>query len=337
MQTTSRTAVAALLAAGAAVASAGAQAAADGGEPDVPPAPYIRIDGQAPGEHLQVDFPAAAHAGISRSTYWLTGDEDLEIDVQLALGPGPVRPPLALTVVLVLDGRQQRFRVDQGSLVTHFERRVARVGEVHHFKLVVAGRSIAPGRHAAGLLLWKATSSAFPMWGFQVVKDDGRPTPRTASPRFRLRAAPPARGPSLVRWGRAPYPALLGRPGPVQPDRTGRLPLRLEVRRLDLGPWDERYTIVAFLDGTQVQLGALGRAPALQLAQGQLAEADLELSGARAGGGPHALVVTLLPELAASSTGPPPPANAGIPPLWIGGSSWGWQAETAALDAQHLH
>ena len=60
-------------------------------EPTVPAPPFMHLDGRREGEHVQINFPEAAHAGRARLTYWLTGEEDLVIDVQAAIGSSSAR------------------------------------------------------------------------------------------------------------------------------------------------------------------------------------------------------------------------------------------------------
>ena len=80
-------------------------------EPTVPAAAFIYLDGRREGEHFQINFPDAANARRERLTYWLTGDEDLVIDVQAAISSSQARFPMTVTLVLLIDGVQAPFRV----------------------------------------------------------------------------------------------------------------------------------------------------------------------------------------------------------------------------------
>jgi hypothetical protein len=109
-------------------------------EPTVVATPYLALDVTRPGMHVQVNFPAAANAGPDRQTYWLTGGEDLVVDVQLGVGPGDVRLSDAVTGVLVVGGVQLPVQVNGRARALSWTRALPRSGATDSFVLRVRGR-----------------------------------------------------------------------------------------------------------------------------------------------------------------------------------------------------
>jgi hypothetical protein len=238
------------------------------------------LDPDAPGRHLQIDFPAAAHAGAQRLTYWLSGDEPLEIDVQVAAGPRSGVRPLDVTCALVIDGRQTPFAVgaSPARVLRHTERFSA-ARQVRRFRIRLPGAAVRRGAHSAALVLWDQRGGEFPGIGFTIYKE---------SLEFTARAAAAARTRELgTRFAEVAEVQAAGEPRrrldgyaarpDVAPDRAGRLALRAALQR---PAWVARAplvrcALVAFLDGRQVPMEGLGLAPRLELPAGRRVELDL--------------------------------------------------------------
>src|SRR4029079_2782605 len=100
---------------------------------------------------LQINLPPEANAGPRRLTYWLTGDEDVTIKVEVGSGS---RPEAAhLNGALLIDGKQQKHSVD-GRPAELCLSRSLEPHSVDAFSLKVPGRSIPPGIHSLALLFW---------------------------------------------------------------------------------------------------------------------------------------------------------------------------------------
>jgi hypothetical protein len=294
-------------------------------EPAVAPAPPIRIDAARPGKQVQINFPAAAHAGTQRLTYWLTGQEDVIVDVQLAVGGDAGPMPLALSLALLLDGRQVPVSADGAAAATRICRTLARAGEVTELRLRLGGRRIPRGAHSAALLVWRDDGGEFPGVSFTIVKEDPAFAARAESSAFRH--APQLRPSGYGAWtATSPGVLLRGRPGQAQPDRTGGLDLRLGFGRYEPQGSGQPLMVstVALLDGEQIPL-ANGE-PALHARVGptERVEAPLELRRLPpAVGGQHVLVLFLLP-----GDGQPMQAATGSPtfsarnPRWLGAARW---------------
>jgi hypothetical protein len=292
-------------------------------EPTIPAAAFIYLDGRREGEHFQINFPDAANAGRERLIYWLTGDEDLVIDVQAAIGSFQARFPVTVTLVLLIDGVQTPFRVADSAphISTQFTLETA--GKAHRFEMRVAGRDIEAGGHSVGLVLWKQTGAQFPGVSFTVFKNGVEFSARTNCGCAR-RPLEGFAGTGL-RWLREPGRFLYGRHADVQL-QDGQLPLGAKLARQDsAGDMSELgFTLVAFLDGRQISIGSLGRTPHLTLERDEHVECEFVLRGLESGvGSMHVLVVYALPgdsEPAATPRGVP--TLSARPPIWLGVARW---------------
>jgi hypothetical protein len=292
-------------------------------EPTVPTATFISLDGHREGDHLQINFPDAANAGRDRLTYWLTGDEDLVIDVQSAIGSSHARFPVIVTLVLLIDGVQTPFRVGGSApnLSTQFA--LASAGEVRRFEMQVAGRDIGAGGHSVALILWKQTGAQFPGVSFTVFKDGVEFSARQGYDCAR-RPLEGLAGTGLL-WSREPGRFLFGRSADVQLE-NGNLALRAVLVRHDsAGDMSELgFTLVTFLDGRQIPIGSLGRTPHVTLKRDEQVECEFALSGLRSGeGSMHVLVVYALQgDGEPSATPRGEPTLSARPPIWLGVARW---------------
>jgi hypothetical protein len=244
-------------------------------EPTVVATPYLALDVTRPGMHVQVNFPAAANAGPDRQTYWLTGGEDLVVDVQLGVGPGDVRLSDAVTGVLVVGGVQLPVQVNGRARALSWTRALPRSGATDSFVLRVRGRYVPRGTHQGSLLQWRRNGLPYPSLSFTVVKDDSSRAAAPDSIGFR-------RGPAT---GKATYTLtdeetqrllVAGRSPPGK--RRLSLQLAAERERGDGLGETAQISFLAFLDGQQAPLGHLGLQPRLRLQRNERAVADFAMS-----------------------------------------------------------
>jgi hypothetical protein len=254
-------------------ALAALQAFASLAEPAVPPPPELRIAPGQTGERFQVNFPAEAHAGDSRGTYWLTGDERLVADIQLSVdvdGKAPVR----VIGALVIDGVQVRLRTKATAAARAVERTVV-PGRVDRFQISVDAARVAIGTHWAALLFWQADGHRFPGWSFAIVKNGARQQRAPGACPFRLG---PADRDDVIVYMRRPVERLLfGRSEPVRPAADGSAGFDMhfaESASAD-APRARSHTVLAFLDGKQVPFDRTMIAPTAELSPGVAADARL--------------------------------------------------------------
>jgi hypothetical protein len=139
-------------------------------EPAIPAPPDIHLSGMGQGAQLQVNFPASSNAGEQRLTYWMTGVEDLQASVELALGPGSGFGNQATAyVTLFLDGVPAPLTV-VGQSQTTVKVDLAG-GAVGSFSATVAHDAISDGAHSATFLAWQNEGKPWGSWSFTVLKN----------------------------------------------------------------------------------------------------------------------------------------------------------------------
>lgn len=259
-------------------------------EPDVPRAPFVAVDPERDGVHFQINFPLAARAGRERLTYWLTGDEPIELDVQLGLGrrTGALYEARSVRSSVLIDGVQVMFRErgsDRPMLSTDHP---LAPGEVSRFRLTISAQRLAHGAHSITLVHVTPTGERFPSWSFTALKDGTEFSARepAAGGEVRPRSLAWASGLSLPP---APQPV----DGRIAAPAGGRLAVRIAVQPSSFACLEvpRGFVLLAFLDGAQVPLGSLGRAPHVELAYAQRFEAGVELVGLPVDGKEHVLAL----------------------------------------------
>ncbi len=119
------------------------------------------MDGSNPGVQFQVNFPPEANAGARRLTYWLTDDEDMTAEVELALGPSSgLEGPVHVLAGVFVDGIR----------VATVERNLS-TGTMTSFSATVDHASISDGAHSVALLSWTDSGVALGTWSFTIVKN----------------------------------------------------------------------------------------------------------------------------------------------------------------------
>lgn len=261
-----------------------------------PPSPPLS-DVPAVGWHMRLGLPAEANAGDLYTTIWLTGDEDVVLDVQLAVGLDQ-RIPTDVRGVMLLDGLQRNFEID-GELTEVVRRRIA-VGEIDRWRMVVDGSTIEPGAHSLHALFWHGGGS-LPSLGLTVIKEDTEfvdvpdPVELPATPRHSWLGA------SVRRTGEALPLRSMGPDEAFEPDGTLPLSFRISgpVRAepcpsLVLGSF-----LLAFVDGEQIDVGELGPRPLFMMREDEETLFDLRIEGLPLdtddGGPPHMLHFWLVP------------------------------------------
>jgi hypothetical protein len=293
----------------------GARPAGQFSKPAIPAVPYQALDARREGLHLQLNFPEAARAGLQRETYWMSGPEDLVVDVQLGAG-SDVGFPFEVTGTLLFDGAQLPVSIDGGAPQAAFTRSLQQKGAVDRFTFKVPGARIARGGHSATVLFWRRRDGReFPSVAFAIMKDDTRFAPRPESRLFTRKAAERTAGPAAIA-----LPASVLLRGQRLPVERGRLPLRLVMQRFDRGPPDRplRVCFVAFLDGRQTSLGPLGRRPCVRLAMDERAETEVVLPVSVGRGQAPALALFALPGEGEAREEGGVPTPAALPPRSLG-------------------
>jgi hypothetical protein len=139
-------------------------------EPQQAEAPPLHVSVAEPGTQFQVNFPAAANAGVSRLTYWLTGDEDMSADIELGLGPASGFPEnMTGNVGLFVDGVLTPISV--AGQATPVITSVLTVGTVAAFSVTLNHTLISDGAHSVAFLCWREDGRQFGGWSFTLLKN----------------------------------------------------------------------------------------------------------------------------------------------------------------------
>jgi len=258
-------------------------------EPSVAPAPFVQLDATRPGWHLQVNFPDAANAGSPRLSYWLTGDERLEVDVQLAIGPRrEAFEPRTVLGGFLLDAEQRDFSIDGAAAARISRHRIERVGEVLRFQISIAAAQVPAGAHTATLLFLTEVGERFPSWGFTVLKDGTGFPPWDNAPEVKL--VPRKDAADLRVAGNGAWVDES-----VRPDETGTLDLMIGLQTSFEGcATAHGFAAIALLDGVQIPVGGFGTRPRVELPFDRRAELRATFAGLPMDGKPHVLAIYML-------------------------------------------
>lgn len=250
--------------------------------------PFIPLT--APGNQswtIQIDFPPSA-GSLGPVTYWLTGDEDMTIEIQLARGTQALRESESVLLMLFLDGRQQSLLDGQGQPQAVLRYQMP-AGTVIHERIVVPHAQIPTGAHSVVLAAMGARGEMLPSWSFSVLKDGTAFGQRDAVTGTRGKAIAGQGPDALITGGTDVFDgrANLG-PG-------GTLPVRFVIQVQGDCPQIPRHrALLAALDGQQIPVGDLGLAPHVALTVAERVELPTVFSGLVDDGRPHGLALWLV-------------------------------------------
>ena len=233
---------------------------------------------------LQLDFPPEARSGGGAITYWITGDEDVVADMQLARGAGAAGDPLDAAMILVIDGQQVSVMNAAMQTLSTLRYPIA-AGQVIRDRLTVPGNTLREGAHSAALVGMGPKGERIPRMSFTILKNGTEFAPRQAVDAARTPAIP-NRG-NMAVTGETLFGRVTLSPG-------GRLPVLFTIQVAGDCPTLLRHRrIIAAVDGVQVPVGALGLAPWLAVTPAEQAKLTTELTGLPDDGNVHGLALWL--------------------------------------------
>lgn len=289
--------------------------------PDTSPYRDIEISPGQPGERLQINFPVSSHAGPSRGTYWLTGNERIKVDVQLSVDVNR-SDPVRVVAVAVIDGVQVPIRLAGRTRSRTIERTVI-PGRVDRFNLLIDA-GVSEGTHWASLIFWQADGQRFPGWSFTVVKNGSVREPAPGNGPFRMG---PADETAIRIYLRQPAERLLfGRVESLAPasDGSAVFDVHLAYPATGAGARAQSHALVAFLDGAQVPFARASWAPTVTLDPGRASDGLLTLRNLPGHQRGHLLTVFLVTRERPSGEGIAGTQSdwLAIPPRQLGGLMW---------------
>ena len=234
---------------------------------------------------LQLDFPPEARSGGGAITYWITGDEDVVVDLQLARGAGVAGDPLDADMIVVIDGQQVPVMNADMQTLSTLRYRIA-AGQVVRDRLTVPGNTLREGAQSAALVGMGPKGERIPRMSFTILKHGTEFAPRLA--------ADAARAPAIPNRGNM---AVIGETlfGRVSLSPGGRLPVLFTIQVAgDCPTLPRNRRIIAALDGVQVPVGGLGLAPWVAVTPAEQAKLTTELTGLPDDGTLHALALWLI-------------------------------------------
>jgi len=254
-------------------------------EPNDTPSPMVPLDsGTGGGWAIQVDFAPESHSR-GAITYWVTGDEDVVADVQLARGTGVANDPWSVAMIVVIDGQQVSV-LNAAMQSTSTLRYQIAAGQVIHDRLTLKGTTLKNGAQSAAILAMGPKGELLPGWSFTILKNGTAFAPRQSADATREPAHANG-GPTAIITGGTDF--FNGR---ATLSSGGTLPVQFIMQTIGDCPTIPRgRRIIAVLDGVQIPVGALGLAPWVSVTPPERAELTTQFTALPDDGLLHALTL----------------------------------------------
>ena len=223
---------------------------------------------------LAIALPSESHCGPQRAEYWASGDERVRIGLSITTGRTSNGAGWDGSVFVLVDGVSGEFSLDGGSQSDHHAMHLP--AESSRTIEVELGE-VAPGRHLVNVLAAFTGHLIVPklsadLWLYRDATCRG-----DQAPPVETRPAIAPSGGSYLVDRRRPDSVLSFPDSHLLVGTDHGIPLTLHMEDDFLLPSDRM--VVAFLDGKQISLGALGLHPRFKIPVGsEPQEIDFELT-----------------------------------------------------------
>jgi hypothetical protein len=245
-------------------------------EPQTPSQP-LAFDACDNHMSMWLDFPPEANGGELLRSYWLTGTENLEVEVNLLGGADLTRRGRAWIGRVLLDGRPVPLASGGMEFTVQGNASVAK-------QTVVVDSSVVPdGAHTVVVLLTVEPTKADRKDGIAAIIDGAYKWSQTFTvlkngTRFSPRPSPPAMRLPRMQQNQPQRTFVCSDCGP---SAEGTLTVRFGVGDSSPRCPDESYgwTLIALLDGVEFPFGDLGFAPRFDVRGGEVAVFEVLFQG----------------------------------------------------------